>query len=141
MKPITLEFVCFGPYMEGQFVNFEDLERDGLFLICGETGAGKTTILDAMCMALYGRASGGARGELPDMRCKLADRDDVTRVEFVFDNGGRRYKFLRVLRRVKTRNQEEVKYDEEQQCTFGVMKHDVAITEIPFSKASSFNKS
>ena len=116
MKPITLEFVCFGPYMERQFVNFEDLERDGLFLICGETGAGKTTILDAMCMALYGRASGGARGELPDMRCKLADKDDVTRVEFVFDNGGRRYKFLRVLRRVKTRNQEEVKYDEEQQC-------------------------
>ena len=116
MKPITLEFVCFGPYMEGQFVNFEDLERDGLFLICGETGAGKTTILDAMCMALYGRASGGARGELPDMRCKLADKDDVTRVEFVFDNGGRRYKFLRVLRRVKTRDQEEVKYDEEQQC-------------------------
>ncbi len=116
MKPITLEFVCFGPYMEGQSVNFEDLERDGLFLICGETGAGKTTILDAMCMALYGRASGGARGELADMRCKLADKDDVTRVEFVFDNGGRQYKFLRVLRRVKTRNQEEVKYDEEQQC-------------------------
>ncbi len=112
MKPITLEFVCFGPYMEGQFVNFEELERDGLFLICGETGAGKTTILDAMCMALYGRASGGARGELPDMRCKLADKDDVTRVEFVFENGGRRYKFLRSLRIARTNMTEEQSCEE-----------------------------
>lgn len=116
MKPITIEFTCFGPYMERQFVDFTELEQSGLFLICGETGAGKTTILDAMCVALYGKASGAARGELADMRCKLAGRDDVTRVEFVFDNGGRRYKFLRSLRRIRTRNQEEVKYDEEQQC-------------------------
>ena len=89
MKPITIAFTCFGPYMERQFVDFAELERGGLFLICGETGAGKTTILDAMSVALYGRASGESRGELADMRCKLAGQDDMTRVEFVFDNGPR----------------------------------------------------
>ncbi len=107
MRPVTIGFACFGPYMERQFIDFEELERGGLFLICGETGAGKTTILDAMCVALYGRASGGTRGELADMRCKLAGRGDVTEVEFVFDNGGRRYKFLRSLRIARTNEAEE----------------------------------
>lgn len=98
MKPVSLSFQCFGPYMEPQFIDFAQLERSGLFLICGETGAGKTTILDAMCYALYGRSSGGLRGELEVMRCKLAGRDDETRVAFVFDCRGRRYKFTRSLR-------------------------------------------
>ena len=98
MKPLSVKFKCFGPYMDEQFIDFTKLEQNGLFLICGETGAGKTTILDAMCIALYGKSSGGARGELADMRCKLSDRDDVTEVEFVFENGGRRYKFARSLR-------------------------------------------
>lgn len=98
MRPVSLFFQCFGPYMEPQLIDFAQLERSGLFLICGETGAGKTTILDAMCYALYGRSSGGQRGELEVMRCKLAGRDDETRVEFVFDCGGRRYKFTRSLR-------------------------------------------
>lgn len=98
MKPVSLSFQCFGPYMEPQFIDFARLEQSGLFLICGETGAGKTTILDAMCYALYGRSSGGLRGELEVMRCKLAGRDDETRVEFIFDRSGRRYKFTRSLR-------------------------------------------
>lgn len=107
MRPISVEFSCFGPYMERQFVDFAELERGGLFLICGETGAGKTTILDAMSVALYGKASGGTRGEISDMRCKLATKDDITRVEFVFDIGGRRYKFLRTLRVARTNETEE----------------------------------
>ena len=106
MRPVSVKFRCFGPYMDEQAVDFTRLERGGLFLICGETGAGKTTILDAMCIALYGRSSGGTRGELSDMRCKLAGRDDVTEVEFVFENGGRRYLFARNLR-VARKNQIE----------------------------------
>ena len=86
MRPISVEFSCFGPYMERQFIDFAELERSGLFLICGETGAGKTTILDAISVALYGRASGGTRGEISDMRCKLATKEDITRIEFVFAN-------------------------------------------------------
>ena len=52
MKPLSVKFKCFGPYMDEQFIDFTKLEQNGLFLICGETGAGKTTILDAMCIAL-----------------------------------------------------------------------------------------
>lgn len=107
MRPVALSFQCFGPYRERQSVDFTELERNGLFLICGETGAGKTTILDAMCIALYGRASGETRGELTDMRCKLAGPDDVTEVTFDFDSDGRRYRFERRLRLTKTREVEE----------------------------------
>lgn len=106
MKPISVKFRCFGPYMEQQFIDFAKLEQNGLFLICGETGAGKTTILDAICIALYGKSSGGSRGELSEMRCKLAGKDDITEVEFVFENGGRQYKFSRSLR-VARKNETE----------------------------------
>lgn len=98
MKPIKLTFQCFGPYMARQCIDFEELERNGLFLICGETGAGKTTILDAMCYALYGRSSGGLRGDMSVMRCKLAEKTDETLVEFIFDSNGKRYKFVRSLK-------------------------------------------
>lgn len=98
MRPVSLSFACFGPYMERQSIDFSRLGENGLFLICGETGAGKTTILDAVCYALYGRSSGGLRGDMEVMRCKLAGREDETRVEFVFDSGGERYQFIRSLK-------------------------------------------
>ena len=103
MKPVSIRFRCFGPYMAEQYIDFEELEKNGLFLICGETGAGKTTILDAMCYALYGRSSGGLRGDMDVMRCKLAEKEDETRVEFIFDCGGSRYLFTRSLK-YKTKN-------------------------------------
>ena len=98
MKPVSVRFQCFGPYKEEMFVDFETLEKNGLFLICGETGAGKTTILDAICYALYGKSSGGNRGDLSVMRCKLAEPSEETVVEFTFDNNGKRYRFVRTLR-------------------------------------------
>ena len=98
MKPVSIRFQCFGPYREEMFVDFEALEKRGLFLICGETGAGKTTILDAICYALYGKSSGGNRGDLSAMRCKLADPSEETVVEFTFDTNGKRYRFTRSLR-------------------------------------------
>ena len=98
MKPVSLRFQCFGPYVQEQFIDFQELEKNGLFLICGETGAGKTTILDAICYALYGRSSGGLRGDISVMRCKLARQDEETRVEYVFDCGGERYQFTRSLK-------------------------------------------
>ena len=103
MKPVSVRFQCFGPYMDEQFIDFGELEKNGLFLICGETGAGKTTILDAMCYALYGESSGGQRGDMENMRCKLADKSQETAVEFIFDSLGNRYKFSRSLK-YKTKN-------------------------------------
>lgn len=101
MKPVSLSFKCFGPYLKEQKIDFTALEKNGLFLICGETGSGKTTILDAMCYALYGRSSGGLRGDLSVMRCKLATPADETSVEFIFDVGDNRYRFYR---RIKPKN-------------------------------------
>jgi len=98
MKPIRLVFQAFGPYPGRQEIDLEALGRAGLFLIRGETGAGKTVILDAMAFALYGRSSGGARGELGAMRCQLAAEDTPTEVAFDFETGGRRYRFTRRLR-------------------------------------------
>lgn len=98
MKPVSIRFRYFGPYTAEQFIDFSRLEQNGLFLICGETGAGKTTILDAMTYALYGKSSGGLRGDMGVMRCALAGKQDETFVEFIFDCGGKRYKFTRSLK-------------------------------------------
>ena len=103
MKPVSVKFKCFGPYMDEQFIVFSELEKNGLFLICGETGAGKTTILDAICYALYCESSGGQRGDIENMRCKLAEKGDETAVEFIFDSAGWRYKFSRSMK-YKTKN-------------------------------------
>lgn len=103
MKPVSVTFQCFGPYMSEQFIDFSELKKNGLFLISGETGAGKTTILDAICYALYCESSGGQRGDIENMRCKLADKTDETLVEFIFDSMGARYKFSRSLK-YKTKN-------------------------------------
>ena len=103
MKPVSVRFKCFGPYMDEQFIDFQKLEKNGLFLICGETGSGKTTILDAICYALYGRSSGGLRGDMETMRCKLAEKQDETLAEFIFDSDGKRYRFTRAMK-YKTKN-------------------------------------
>ena len=98
MKPISVRFKCFGPYMDEQFVNFEELSNKGIFLICGETGSGKTTILDAICYALFGKSSGGLRQGIEVMRCKAAKMADKTLVEYIFESNGKKYRFHRELR-------------------------------------------
>lgn len=111
MRPISIRFQAFGPYLKEQVLEFSRLESGGLFLICGETGAGKTTILDAMSYALYNRSSGSLRGRgLEVMRCKLAGPEDDTVVEFDFACGGRQYRFRRSMRMLRKN------YRDDHQC-------------------------
>jgi len=98
MKPVLLKFRAFGPYVEEQIIDFNELERAGLFLICGETGAGKTVILDAITYALYGKSSGAGRGDISAMRCQLAPSNISTEIEFVFEIRGKQYKFTRSIK-------------------------------------------
>ena len=84
MRPERLRISAFGPYAG----------EDTLFLICGPTGAGKSTILDAMCYALYGKTSGAVRsGE--DLRSNYVGYDRKTYVEFDFAIGDRHYRIYR----------------------------------------------
>lgn len=97
MRPIKLEMTAFGAYVKKTIVDFESGLRDEkIFLINGATGAGKTTILDAISYALYGETSGKAR-DGKDMRSKGVSDDVATVVEFTFALGDKIFRALRVL--------------------------------------------
>lgn len=94
MKPISLTISAFGPFCKSMTLNFEDLKEHNLFLIAGPTGAGKTTILDAMVFALFGETSGGLRSG-QTMRSDYADEATPTVVEFTFSIGEQKYRIER----------------------------------------------
>ena len=83
MKPIKLKFQAFGPFVEEQGIDFSEIANDGLFLITGPTGAGKTSIFDAISFALYGKGSMEER-ERTNIRSDFADENIETYVQFEF---------------------------------------------------------
>lgn len=90
MKPLKLTISAFGPYAKVTCLDFQRLGGQGLYLITGVTGAGKTTVFDAIVYALYGEASGDVRRA--DMfRSKYADDATATYVELVFEYSGKTY--------------------------------------------------
>ena len=92
MRPIRLEMSAFGPYAGLETVDFTRLGESGLFLIAGDTGAGKTTLFDAISFALYGVASGGTkRRSGKSFRSDFARAEDETWVRFTFESGGKRW--------------------------------------------------
>lgn len=90
MMPLRLVMNAFGPYAGQQIIDFRDLKDRKLFLIYGPTGAGKTTVLDAMCYALYGDTSGDLRTGT-HMRSEYASPQEKTYVRFSFAIGTRKY--------------------------------------------------
>ena len=101
MKPLTLEMTAFGSYAEPTTLPFDQLQP-GLFLITGDTGAGKTTIFDAIVFALYGKASGKDRS--PDMlHSDLTEKSVDTVVSLRFSQAGKEYTVVRRIHFPKKR--------------------------------------
>lgn len=106
VKPIKLTVCAFGPYAEKVDIDFEKLGKKGLYLITGDTGAGKTTIFDAITFALYGEASGNVR-EVNMFRSKYAKEDTPTFVELTFLYQNNRYHIRRNPEYMRKREKRE----------------------------------
>ena len=94
MRPLLLKMSAFGPYAGNTVIEFDKLGDKGLYLICGDTGAGKTTIFDAICYALFGEASGRLR-DASMLRSKYADDLTPTEVELLFLHNDKEYRIVR----------------------------------------------
>lgn len=95
MKPISLTIEAFGPYRDSVTLDFNELQDHSMFLISGPTGAGKTSILDAMVYALYGEPSGEVR-KTDAIRSDFAEPERMTRVDFSFAIGEAQYRVERL---------------------------------------------
>ena len=103
MKPVTLKIKAFISYKDEQIIDFTRFTQ-GLFLIEGDIGAGKTTIFDAMSFALYGAASGSERDESTGiLHCNQISKKEDTVVDLTFIQSGKEYRAVRKIHFSKVR--------------------------------------
>lgn len=100
MKPVELEISAFGSFGGCEKIRFDNVQQ-GIFLVTGDTGAGKTTIFDAIMYALYGKTSGGRR-EGSMMRSHFAKDGQITYVKYTFRNRGNVYTVYRQPEQIRT---------------------------------------
>ena len=153
MRPKTLTLCGWGPYKREETVDFTAFEDRGIFLITGATGAGKTTIFDAISYALYGALSGEERDkEKGSVRSDFAEPGTPTYIELVMEHGGKTYRinrnpeYLRPKKRSTkgeafTREKENaILYYPDGQVTEGVKEVNAALREILVLDYQQFKK-
>ena len=94
MKPIEMTLSAWGPYREEETIDFSGFDGNGLFLIAGPTGSGKTTIFDGITFALFGETSGEMR-ERESLRSDFSKEGTETYVNLLFSHNGKIYKIYR----------------------------------------------
>ena len=130
MKPLKIKISAFGPYKNCIDIDFEKLGESGIFLITGDTGAGKTTIFDSISFALFGEVSGSNR-PVPSVRSDFADNDTETFVELEFTHKNKKYKIRRnpAYERTKKRGEGTTKTSADKVIS-GTKNVDIKIEEI-----------
>ncbi len=102
MRPLKLVMSAFGPFADEMTIDFTKLGTSGLYLITGDTGAGKTSIFDAISYALYGAPSGEFRdGKM--LRSKYAKPESICYVELTFENRGEQYVVKRIPEQIRAK--------------------------------------
>ncbi|GLP96648.1 AAA family ATPase [Paraferrimonas sedimenticola] len=139
MRPIALTLQAFGPFADRQVLDFTKLGDNPLFLICGATGAGKSSLLDAMCFALYGATSSKER-DPAHMRCDYAQANLLTQVEFEFAIGAQRYRIERSPTQDKPKQRGEGVTEHKTQALLIQIHADGSETLLEASRASEVSK-
>lgn len=125
MRPLKLTMTAFGPYAKEQVIDFSELSGRNLFLITGATGSGKTTIFDAICYAIYGKASGKDRdGE--SLRSHFAADGLLTYVELEFELRGKRYWIRRVPKQIRQKTIGDGTTEQNAQAQLKILDEDEA---------------
>ena len=108
MKPLVLKMSAFGPYAKPTTLNFkDDLDQQDIFVVTGPTGAGKTTIFDAICYALYGETSGGSRSG-KELRSDFVKESEIkTEVSFTFSVKDKTYCVTRAPQQLQKKKRGE----------------------------------
>ena len=118
MKPIKLIISAIGPYADEPLeIDFSQFSGKGLFLISGDTGAGKTTIFDAICFALYGEASGHYR-DTKNLRSQYAAPGTKSYVDFYFSHQGEEYRIYRQPGYLRAKQRGEGLIEEKEKAVF-----------------------
>ncbi len=119
MRPLRLTMQAFGPYSGTQIIDFDDLDHRNLFLITGPTGAGKTTIFDAISYALYGQASGELRTE-DTLRSHFAEDELLTEVSLTFELKEKVYHVHRIPSQMRPKSRGEGLTEQKPEATLTI---------------------
>lgn len=135
MKPLYLELAGWGPYAGREQVDFEKLQQGELFLITGATGAGKTTIFDAITYALYGEVSGLMRAK-DTLRSDFCEGDQETYVKLQFQHKGSLYEVQRMPRYERLKKRGEGTRLQPEEASFFCMDQENGKVMVGFKKVN-----